>query len=114
MKERNDELYSWQEGGEWHFALITGANRFKSYNEIVSTENITTETDWARLSAQGVENLRAVLDRLPEGETVTWSSGRWLEGASVPQEAIQLPDPRLPGGIESYCYRLGIQLQIAD
>jgi hypothetical protein len=107
------ELYSWQVGGEWRFTLITGTNRLKSHNEIVSTENVITETDWVKLSAQGVKNLRAVLDRLPESETVTWSSGRWLEGASVPKGTIQLPDAELLGEIEGYCRRLGIQLQIA-
>jgi hypothetical protein len=108
------ELYSWQSGKEWDFALITGTNRLKSYEEIVSPANVVTEADWVKLSVQGVENLRTVLGRLPQGETVTWNSSRWLEGVGAPKGAIQLPDPVLLGEIESYCRRLGIQLRIAD
>lgn len=39
------ELYSWQAGDEWRFTLITGTNRLKRYEEIVSTENLVTATD---------------------------------------------------------------------
>jgi hypothetical protein len=108
------ELYSWQDGTEWHFTLITGTNRLKGYEEIVSTDNVVTESDWVKLSVQGREDLEAVLGRLPEGETVSWISAEWLARVGATRGNIQLPDPRLLQEIESYCRRLGIQLQIAD
>jgi hypothetical protein len=108
------ELYGWQAGKERHFTLITGTNRLKRYEEIVSMENVVNEIDWVKLSVQGMENLRAVLNRLPESETVTWNSDRWLESAGTPKGRIQSPDPELVKEIESYCRRLGIQLQVAD
>jgi len=108
------ELYSWQAGKEWHFTLITGTNRLKRYEEIVSTENVVTETDWVKLSVGGTGNLRAVLSRLPEGETVIWISEHWLERVGAPQGKIRLPDAELLEEIESHCRRLGIQLQVAD
>jgi hypothetical protein len=108
------ELYSWQADKEWHFTLITGTNRLKRYEEIVSRENVVTDTDWVKLSVDGIENLRAVLNRLPAGETITWISDRWLERVDAPKGRIQLPGPELLEEIESYCRRLGIQLQVAD
>ena len=110
------ELYSWpaEQGGEWRFTLITGTNRLKRYEEIVSRENVVTETSWVTLSVKGIENLRAVLSRLPEGETVTWISDRWLERVGAPKGKIQLTGPELIREIESYSRRLGIQLQVAD
>jgi hypothetical protein len=78
------ELYSWQDAKEWHFTLVTGTNRLKRYNEVVSTENLVTETDWVKLSVKGTENLESLLSQLPQGETVTWISDRWLERVGPP------------------------------
>jgi hypothetical protein len=108
------ELYSWQAGNQWRFTLITGTNRLKEYEEIVSTENVVTETDWVVLSVQGTENLKAVLTRLPRGEEVTWIGGGWLEAVGAPAGNIQLPRREVIKEIESHCRRLGIQLQVAD
>lgn len=108
------ELYSWQEGQEWHFTLITGTNRLKTYEEIVSAENVVTESDWAKLSAQGTVSLRTVLNRLPEGESVTWQGGQRLEGAAAPGARLQLPDAEVIEEIERYCHRLGVRLQVAN
>jgi hypothetical protein len=108
------ELYGWQDGKEWHFTLITGTNRLKSYKEIVSTESLVTETGWVKLSVKSTGNLESLLSQLPEGETVTWISGRWLERAGVPAGEIRLPDSNVMDEIESYCRSQGIRLHVAD
>lgn len=108
------ELYSWQEGQEWHFTLITGTNRLKSYQEIVSAENVVTETGWAKLSVQGTDDLGTVLNRLPEGETVTWKSGRGLEGIGAPGRTLRLPGTQLIEEVNRYCRRSGVRLQVAN
>jgi hypothetical protein len=108
------ELYSWKDGQEWYFTLITGTNRLKRHNEIVSTESFLTETDWVKLSVRGTENLESVLSQLPDGETVTWISDRWLERAGAPVGNIRLPGPEVIKEIESHCRRLGAQLLVAD
>jgi hypothetical protein len=107
------ELYSWQESEQWHFTLLTGTNRLKTYEEIVSVENVVSESESVRLTVQGLESLEATLGRLPEGETVTWISAEWLERVGATQGNIQLPDPTLVQEIERHCQRLGIRLQIA-
>jgi hypothetical protein len=108
------ELYSWQEGQEWHFTLITGTNRLKGYEEIVSAANVVTESDWVKLSVQGTESLRTVLKRLPEGETVTWKSGQRLRGAGAPGATLRLPDAELIEEIERYCRPMSVRFQVAN
>jgi hypothetical protein len=108
------ELYSWKDGQEWYFTLITGTNRVKRYEEIVSTDKVVTGTGWAKLSVRGAENLESMLSQLPDGETVTWISDRWLERVGAPVGKIRLPSPEVMGEIESRCHRLGVQLQVAD
>jgi hypothetical protein len=108
------ELYSWQAGGEWRFTLITGTNRLKGYEEVVSAENIVTETNWVKLSVGGTENLKAVLNRLLRGEEVTWIGDGWREAVGGLRGRIQLPGREVIKEIESHCGSLGIQLQVAD
>jgi len=66
------ELYWWQEDGQWHFTLITGTNRNKSLEEIVSNENIVSEDGWVHIHVVGVEAIETVLSRLPQNEYVGW------------------------------------------
>ena len=108
------ELYSWRDGKEWYFTLVTGTNRLKSYQEIVSTEHSVTETGAVKLSVKGAENLESLLSRLPEGETVTLISDRWLERAGAPVGEIRLPSSNVMDLIESNCRSQGIRLQVAD
>jgi hypothetical protein len=37
------ELYSWSEDSQWHFTLITGTNRNKTLEEIISNEDFISE-----------------------------------------------------------------------
>jgi hypothetical protein len=109
------ELYSWpaEEKNEWQFTLITGTNRLKTYEEIVSAEDIVSEGGWVKVSANGTEDLKALLGQLPGGESVTWNSGAWLEQVGVPAGSIRLPDKDIVSEIESYCLQLGLELSIA-
>jgi hypothetical protein len=108
------ELYSWpaEKGNAWRFSLITGTNRLKTYEEIVSAEDIVSEGGWVKISATGTEGLKALLDQLPVGESVTWNSGDWLEQVGVPAGNIRLPGEDVIDEIESYCRQLGIELSI--
>jgi len=61
------ELYSWQEGNDWHFTLMYGTNRNKYLDEIISIVNSEQHNH-----VTGVEAIKSVLGKLPEGEFVTW------------------------------------------
>jgi hypothetical protein len=106
------ELYSWQAGGAWHFTLITGTNRLKVYKEIISSEDTDGETGWVKISVQGTEDLKALLRRLPEGETVTWIGAGWLEAAGTTSGDIRLPDGETIDEIRGWCQEQGIQLSV--
>lgn len=110
------ELYSWpaQEGQGWQYALITGTNRLKTYEEIVSAQDDAVESGWVRFSASGVEELKALLSRLPDGESVTWLGGDWLEQMGVPRGNIRLPDKRVIDEIERHCRQVGVELSVVQ
>jgi hypothetical protein len=66
------DLYYWAEDGQWHFTLITGTNRLKYLEEIVSNENIVSEDGWVHIHVVGIEAIETVLSRLPQNEYVGW------------------------------------------
>ena len=109
------ELYSWpaEQGDEWRFTLITGTNRLKTYEEIVSAEDIVGGGGWVKVSVSGTEALKALLRQLPRGEVVTWIGEDWLEQVGVPAGSIQLPAKDMIDEIEGYCRQLGLKLGVA-
>jgi hypothetical protein len=108
------ELYSWpaEDAQEWQYVLITGTNRLKSYEEIVSAGNAVDESGWVRLSATGTEGLEALLSHLPDGESVTWIGEDSLERMGVPLGNIRLPGKDVTDEIEIYCRQLGVELAV--
>jgi len=109
------ELYSWpaEQGDGWEFTLVTGTNRLKTFEEIVSAEDVVSERGWVKVSASGTEDLKALLGQLPRGERVTWISEEWLEQVGGQAGNVRLPDKTVISGIERYCRQLGIALSIA-
>ncbi|MCP4537888.1 MAG: hypothetical protein GY832_12155 [Chloroflexi bacterium] len=88
------ELYSWQVQDEWHFALVVGTNRIKTYEEISSLE----------ASVQGSEALKRELDKLPGGEQVIWST-QWVPNTTLPPDEVI-------DEIKAHCEQRGIQLVV--
>jgi hypothetical protein len=87
------ELYSWQMQGEWHFSLVVGTNRLKTFEEISSPE----------VSVEGIEALKMELDKLARGEQVFWLVQR-VPGAARP------PDEMLDA-IHAHCAERGLRLE---
>jgi hypothetical protein len=108
------ELYSWpaEQGDEWRFTLITGTNRLKTYEEIVSGKDVASKSGWVQVSVEGTESLKALLGQLPRDEIVTWISEDWLEQVGVPAGSIRLPDKDVLSEIEGCCSRLGLELTV--
>jgi hypothetical protein len=69
------ELYSWQEGNQWRFSLLVGTNREKTLDEIKSTDT----------TLPGVDALIAMLEKIPSGQYVTWSS---IETSEFPPDSV--------------------------
>lgn len=90
------ELYSWQVGSTWTFALVLGTNRIKSFDELVAPPG----------EERGLEWLKEELERLPRGESVFWTAGR-VPGTILPPEAVI-------HAVQSHCARLGLDLHLLE
>jgi hypothetical protein len=95
------ELYSWEQESQWHFTLITGTNRNKTLEEIVSEDDFISEAGWVNIHTVGIESIEAVLGKVPRGEFVIWLDGmRGLIGQA--DINIQLPPEQTVNIIKDY------------
>lgn len=100
------ELYSWKVKGKWHYSLLVGTNRTKTYDEIISrnAERI------------GSEALEGELKKIPRGEEVFWM-GDAPVGAkrSATSKGLDLKHPsrKRIERIKAICESLGIKLKLA-
>ena len=69
------ELYSWMADNQWHFTLITGTNRNKTVEEIISADNFISEAGWIKIQVVGIDALKTVLSKVPKDAYITWLSG---------------------------------------
>lgn len=106
------ELYSWQNGNDWNFTLITATNRSKAFDEIISSENMLTSDGFVKLSVTGINEIKKVIALLPEGEQIYWA-GMDLTG-QVPGGTIYLtfPPQQVIDDLTAYCRQYKITLQI--
>jgi len=106
------ELYSWQNGTEWNFTLITGTNRSKSFDEIIAQGNTLSADGFIKISVTGMEEIKKVLGRLPKGEEVFWA-GMDL-GGQVPSGTVYLtfPPQSMIDELMQFCSDHKITLQL--
>ena len=88
------ELYSWKSRGEWHFSLLIGTNRLKTFSEVSSRQP----------RARGVRALKRTLNQLVKGEELTWSAGL------VPRTV--LPPDGIVDEVKRYCQQRGIVFRV--
>lgn len=99
------ELYSWKRDGRWHYAIVEGTNRSKSYEEITSDKT----------SISGTGSLKEQLNKLPKGAEVIWTTGvdpamrKIAEGKSP---KLELPSGTRVRKIKKYCDKIGIKLTL--
>lgn len=111
------ELYSWykEPGGEWHFTLISGTNRLKTYQEVTSPS--FAESGWVNITVQGKQSLKFMLDRIPDDVTVSWIGPEWLKEAQADKllvETISIPEKVVIDEIVAYCQQLNVKLIIEE
>jgi hypothetical protein len=104
------ELYSWSEDGKWRFTLITGTNRNKTLDEIVSGENVISGSRWVNVRVTGLEAIKEVLSKLPQDEFVIWIEG--IRGQLIESDQIQFPDAQIISDIKEHAINRGLDLQI--
>jgi hypothetical protein len=86
------ELYSWQEGNQWKFSLLVGTNREKTIEEIKSADILLSSVD----------ELESVLETIPAGQYITWSS----------RETLSFPPEDVLNQVEQACEDQGLILNI--
>jgi len=104
------ELYSWQENNRWHFTLITGTNRNKTLEEIISKEDYISESGWVKVHVEGTDAVKDVLGKLPQGESVFWCAE--LHTGQATETDLQLPPEPITDAIEEYAESCGLNLAI--
>ena len=97
------ELYSWKVKGRWHYALLAGTNRAKSYDEITSPASTRV----------GMAALQAELKKLQRGEEVFWMSAAHRDVAKPRAKGapvLELPSRQRINRVKAYCETRGIKL----
>lgn len=78
------EMYSWREGGDWTFTLITGTNRLKTHDEITAVEN-EVDGDFLKVTVRSLSGIKSLLDLVPANQSVAWiSDPSRVKGFSMP------------------------------
>jgi len=102
------ELYSWQENDGWHFTLITGTNRNKTLEEIISGDYFISETGWVNIHCQGEEAIKTALGKVPPGEWVSWRYGAFVSNGSM----LTLPPQDIIEKIKAYAVGRGLDFNV--
>jgi len=106
------ELYSWLADSQWHFTLITGTNRNKKLDEIISGEDTISEAGWVNVHLVGIDAVKSALSKLPKGEFLMWLAGM-REQAAQPAVNIRLPPEHIVQDIEEcasgHCLDFNVQ-----
>src|SRR5262245_57152018 len=100
------ELYSWKVKGRWHYSLLAGTNRAKSYEEITSRE----------AERIGIEAIKEELKKVRRGEEVYWSAAAHPGGQKPRAKnaaVLQLPARSRIKSIKEYCNKLGINMKLS-
>jgi orotidine-5'-phosphate decarboxylase len=91
--------------------LITGTNRNKTLEEIVSKEDFISEAGWVYVHVVGVEAIQAALSKLPQNEFITWLAVM-REQTEQTDIKIQLPPKQTTDTIKEYARQYGLDFQI--
>ena len=100
------EIYSWPADDSWHFTVITGTNRNKTQDEIVSGETYISEQGRILIRCHGEEELMKALAKIPLGEWVSL-----LDGSFVTENSqLSLPPADMAGRIKAFAREHGLQI----
>ena len=105
------ELYSWSEDSQWHFTLITGTDRNKTLEEIISNEDFISEAGWVQIHVVGVDAIKAVLSKLHEGEEIFWLDGLREQTEQTDINIQLLPEPTIYT-IKEHAEQCGLELML--
>ncbi len=103
------ELYSWNSDGVWKFKLMTGTNRNKSYEEIVSTEKTISNNGWVNYFVTGNDELFMLLEQMPRKSFLIWDPTYNPGGNEI---RFKYPDRETVQKVRDICRMKEIELMI--
>lgn len=99
------QLFTWHEKGHWHYSLLPGTNRERTYAEITAPATVII----------GTSGFESELKRLPKGTEVLWQSDA-PPGIKRPAASdvisFKHPSRKRIERIKSVCDKLGIKLSL--
>jgi len=107
------EIYSWQEDDQWVFKLITGTNRQKTVEEIITNSETIQDDAWVNIKINGVDALKIILRRLPKGETVFWLTVDQMDNTANQFNSFEFPHDVVIEDIQGLCKQIGVDLIIS-
>jgi hypothetical protein len=108
------EMYSWQGEGQWYFTIITGTNRNKNLEEIISNENSEFENGWVNIHVTGVDEAKKVLNRIPAGEWVSWNGGQFVIPTDDAVIKQVLPPEEIVNEIKEHAEKCGLEFFVTS
>jgi hypothetical protein len=108
------ELYSWLQNNQWHFTLITGTNRNKTLEEIISPDDYISEAGWVQIQVTGIEAIKKVLNKLPQGESIFWLDRLRSDQTATDSVNITLPDMLFINSIKECVAQNGLDLRVSN
>jgi hypothetical protein len=105
------ELYSWLEGEQWNFTLVTGTNRNKTKKEIVSGDNYLSEVGWIKAHVEGLDSIKVLLSKLPDNELILWLAG-FGDPAEQTDIVVRLPPEQIIDTIKEFVVQCDLNLQV--
>jgi hypothetical protein len=105
------ELYSWPAGNDWHFSIMVGTNRTKTYAEVTSLETSAEHL----ITVTGADTLKLVLAKFPQDEYITWVGKGWLENSwGGNYSNLQLPPQNIIDSITQFCTQKKLNILVTD
>ena len=101
------EIYSWQQENQWHFTLITGTNRDKTVEEIITGNNIVSEDGLVNIHVIGVDAIKELIKRIPQGDFVIWLPGPRADLSQSPVN-FSFPPAATVVDIKAYAAQCGL------
>lgn len=104
------ELYSWPEANTWKFSFLMGTNRLKSLSEVTSSSG--TEV---LIRVTGVDSVKMVLNKFPQGETILLIGQGWLQNIWQGQYGnLQLPPQNIIDQLNSFATQKSLTFSVAN
>jgi hypothetical protein len=105
------EIYSWLEDNQWHFTLITGTNRNKTLDEVISYASVISENGWVRIHVVGEDAIKDIINKIPKGEFVFWFNNIQDDTQEIDVD-IQLPPSQIVDYIKQSADQIGLVFQV--